>query len=590
MHLTKGITNNMITADINNDGIKELWYVDNSADLLSYNIIQGHFVQGDSVIYRNYYSSLNNNAISKGDYDGDGVDDIAVLYSINSEAPLFVLKVFSYKNNQITEILSKMFVDQSSAFIGFNFTSAKQSIRFADIDNDNRAELIVSIFPYTYIFKYSNGGDKLVFYKEGTNNYSIFAGDLNHNGIKEIGMQGANGYEFYEFGPVNRTAPPSLVKGNSLDSNLVYLQWQSPASTFYIYRGLDGRNLSLYDSTKISSYNDLNVRDTTNYFYSVKAFSAQNLIPLSGLSEVVEIYVHKPARIISVESKSNKSVLVRFSDKIKTKIENLKAFELLSALYPNSISAASQESYLLTFRDNLQPGINRVTVSNLNDYYDSPVRNDTISFTAKSVTEAAYLMISNSEIINPFRVKITFNMPVDSASVVNKSNFVFDPVNSIESIEIDPSGSIIYLNLEKKKPVGSIGIQYRLKINNVYSSSESGSLVIAPETGSYIVLTGVTENLANVYIYPSPVKINSGLGKMTFANMPQRVKIIIYNINGIKIAELDESTTTGGVDYNLKDKNNNMISSGVYIYRLVRLDSGDNEVEVKVGKFAVIKE
>lgn len=589
MGLAKGITNNVLTADLNNDGIKEIWYLDNNGDLLSYNIVQGHFLRGDSVIYRNALSSLYSNAISKGDYDGDGIDDIAVLYKINSVAPLFMLKVYSYKNNKITEIFSKIFVDQSSAFLGFNFSQADQSIRFIDVDNDNRAELIVSVFPYTYIFKYSAGGDKLVFYEEGTNNSTIFAGDLNRNGVKEIGLQGAKGYTFYEFGPANKTAPPSLVIGNSLDSSHVYIQWKSPASLFYIFRGMSINSISLYDSTTSYFYNDLNVKDTTHYFYSIKAYSTDKPIPLSDLSGIIDVYVHNPARIISIENKSSKSILVKFSEKIETKIDNLKAFELLGIGYPNSISAASQFSYLITFKDNLPLGINKITVSNLNDYYGSPVKTDTIQFNVENIIVASYLMISNHEIVNPFRIKITFNLPVDSVSARNTANYTFDPANSVESVEIDPTRLIIYLNLEKKKPVGSVGIQYRLKIVNVVSSSESGNLLIAPKTGSYIVLTGVTQNLADVYVYPSPVKINNGSGKITFANLPQKVKIIIFNINGIRISIIEESTTTGGVDYNLRDKNNDLINSGIYIYRIVRLDGSNNEVEEKIGKFAVIR-
>jgi subtilisin family serine protease len=589
MGMTKGIENNVITADINHDGIKEFWYMDNNGDLFSYNIVQGHFLKGDSIMSGNAFSPIKENAITKGDFDGDGIDDIAVLYTLNSVAPLFVLKVYSYKNNQITEIFSKIFVDQSSAFIGFNFQKAEKGIRFVDVDNDNKSELIVSVYPYTYIFKYSAGSDKLVFYAEGTNNSTIFAGDLNHNGVKEIGLQGAKGYSFYEFGPANKTAPPSFVSGNSLDSNHVIIHWKSPASLFYIFRGLSANSLVLYDSTTSSPYNDLNVKDTTHYFYAVKAYGSDKPFPLSDYSSVIDVYVHKTAWIISTENKSSKSILVMFSEKIKTKIENLKAFELLPGIYPNSISAASQQSYLLTFKDNFPIGLNKIAVSNLNDFYDSPVKNDTIPFNVDNIIVPSYLMISNHEIINPFRVKITFNLPVDSASAMNKTNYTFDPANAVESIDIDPTKLIIYLNLEKKKPVGSVGIQYRLKINNLISSSESGNLPIALETGSYIVLTGVTQDLSNIYIYPSPVKISNGSGKMTFANLPSKVKIIIFNINGIRINEIDESTTTGGIDFNLMDTNNNLLSSGIYIYRIVRLDSSNNEVETKIGKFAVIR-
>jgi hypothetical protein len=589
MGMVKGITNDVITADLNNDGVKEIWYLDNNGDLLSYNIVQGHFVKGDSVMSGGAFSTIFDNAISKGDFDGDGIDDIAVLYTINSVAPLFVLNIYSYKNSQITEIFSKIFVDQSSAFIGFNFKQAEKGIRFVDVDNDSKSELIVSLFPYTYMFKYSGGEDKLVFYDEGINNSTIFAGDLNRNGVKEIGLQGANGYAFYEFGPANKTAPPSLIVGNSLDSSHVYLQWKSPVSFFYIFKGISRDNLTLYDSTTNYYFNDLNVKDTTHYFYSIKAYSTDKPIPLSDFSGIIDVYVHNPARIISIVNKSSKSILVKFSERIETKIDNLRAFELLSGVYPNSISAASQFSYLITFKDNFPLGINNIAVSNLNDYYGSPVKNDTIPFNVENIIVQSYLMISNHEIINPFRIKITFNMPVDSASAQNISNYTFEPENSVQSVEIDPARLIIYLNLEKKKPVGSVGIQYRLKIVNLISSLESGNLSIAPETGSYIVLTGVAQNLADIYVYPSPAKINSGSGKITFANLPSKVKIIIFNINGLRINEIAESTTTGGVDYNLRDKNNELISSGIYIYRIVRLDSSNNEVEERLGKFAVIR-
>ena len=76
---------------------------------------------------------------------------------------------------------------------------------------------------------------------------------------------------------------------------------------------------------------------------------------------------------------------------------------------------------------------------------------------------------------------------------------------------------------------------------------------------------------------------------MTFANLPQSVKIIIFNLNGKRMNEIDANSENGGMDYNLRDENGNYLSSGVYIYRIARLDSQNNEVEEKIGKFAVIR-
>ncbi len=76
---------------------------------------------------------------------------------------------------------------------------------------------------------------------------------------------------------------------------------------------------------------------------------------------------------------------------------------------------------------------------------------------------------------------------------------------------------------------------------------------------------------------------------MTFANLPRRAKIIIWNLNGMRINELDETDGNGGVDFDMKDESGKELGSGIYIYRIVRLDDSNNEVEEKIGKFAVIR-
>ena len=85
------------------------------------------------------------------------------------------------------------------------------------------------------------------------------------------------------------------------------------------------------------------------------------------------------------------------------------------------------------------------------------------------------------------------------------------------------------------------------------------------------------------------VKINGGSQNLMFAKLPKKVKIVIFKLTGEQVKEIEENSSDGGVEFNLKDKNGNEISSGIYIYRIVRLDDNNNEVEEKLGKFAVIK-
>ncbi len=60
-------------------------------------------------------------------------------------------------------------------------------------------------------------------------------------------------------------------------------------------------------------------------------------------------------------------------------------------------------------------------------------------------------------------------------------------------------------------------------------------------------------------------------------------------MNGRKINEIESTIDNGGLDYNLLDSSGRLLNSGIYIYRIVRYDNSNNEVEQKIGKFAVIR-
>ncbi len=152
-------------ADLNGDGIKEIWMVDFDGDLISYKILKNplHFERGDSLITQLFETS-SNNIISSGDFNGDGIDEIAVLFQTNSIAPNFWLKILNFKNGQPNIIYEKLFLDQSAEFAGFNFNKVYQSLRFVDVDNDGKDELVLNIFPYLYIIKSNSDSGDIVFF------------------------------------------------------------------------------------------------------------------------------------------------------------------------------------------------------------------------------------------------------------------------------------------------------------------------------------------------------------------------------------------------------------------------------------------
>ncbi len=577
--------------DMNKNGRKEIWIADQDGDLFSYesNGSGGYnkFMQ-DSTFFMSSAEFL-----TAGDYDGDGTKELAVLLqSIDADiAPFYLLNIYKYNQGSLDLMYQQSFIDPAAEFGGGGvFRKIENSIRFADIDNDGKDELILFVFPYSYIFKYNNNQNEIISYKNNINSNSIFVGDLNQNGIKEVGFQSNNGIKFSEFAVSNKTPTPYNFAGYSTDSNKVYLSWEGEGVQFYIYRGTNKDSTDFLDLSTTNSFIDNSVNNNKNYFYKIQAFDPTKPNELSDLSSPIKIYVHSPAKMISAQSNSIKSVLVKFDQKMNITINNLRAFKVINVGYPKSITAASEYSYLVSFDKGLPVGQNKITLNNLRDLYNSPVIVDTVTFNVDSTLQKDEFYVSNFAIVDPFKIKITFNLDVDENTIKNVSNYTFDPDNKVGSVDIDSKDNkIIYLNLDGNKPVGSIGKIYKLRLQNLKSSVETGNLEINSGAGSYIVLETYAKDLSGVYVYPNPARMGEGISKITFANLPQKAKITIFNLNGKQLYNLEESNGDGGADFNLKDISGNTLNSGVYIFRIVRLDNSGNEVEEKVGKFAVIR-
>jgi hypothetical protein len=271
-------------------------------------------------------------------------------------------------------------------------------------------------------------------------------------------------------------------------------------------------------------------------------------------------------------------------------IENLQAFRLLNIGYPNSIAPASQYSYLLTFRDAIPAGENQLSVKELSDIYGSPIENSVVSFFMDSTLVSPEFFVSSFQILNAYEIKIVFNLEVDESQALNTLNYTFEPDNKVTSVRVDNNdGKTIFLNLKGQKPVGSVGREYVLRIQNIQSSVSTGSIPINSGAGSFIVLSSFAQDLSDVYVYPNPASQSKGNGTLTFANLPQRAKITIWSLNGKQMNEIEETDGNGGVTFNLKDYSGNEFPSGIYVYRIVMLDEQKNEGEEKIGKFAVVR-
>ncbi|MFZ0456124.1 MAG: S8 family serine peptidase [Ignavibacteriaceae bacterium] len=579
-----------VVTDLDGDGKNEIWVVDKDGDIFDYKVSgPNNFVQG-KVFSTDFLSS--SSYLTAGNYTGDSKKELAVLLHSISDvdaAPFYRLLIFNIISDTINVIYDQAFIDAASEFTS-TFQKADNSIRFSDIDNDGTDELILFTYPYSYIFKYNRGKNNIISFKENINSNSIFVGDLNQNGVKEVAFPTNDGISFSEFTLANKASIPVDLSGYSLDSSSIKLVWEGKGNKYYIYRGVSKDNLNLSDSTVQNEFIDNNVLNKKYYYYAVQTYDASKQYPLSAISPVINVYSHEPARLIGAKSINSNTIEADFSARINTTVENLNSFEIIGVGVPNTAVPSSQFSYTLSYKANLPLGKNYLFIKNLKDFYGSFIQEDTVEFNADSMSASKEFFITSFEILNPSLIKVVFNLDVNKNAALDIKNYTFEPQNSISNIDIDQNDSkIIYIKLDGKRPVGSVGREYTLKIVNVTSAESEGDIPINSGAGSDIILTAYAKDLADVYVYPNPAKVFNGSGKITFANLPQRAKIIIFNLQGKQMFELEENDGNGGVDYNLKDKSGVELSSGIYIFRVVELDDSNNEIDSKIGKFAVIK-
>jgi hypothetical protein len=100
----------------------------------------------------------------------------------------------------------------------------------------------------------------------------------------------------------------------------------------------------------------------------------------------------------------------------------------------------------------------------------------------------------------------------------------------------------------------------------------------------------VEENLDNVHTVPDPYYVTSEFEQTTdtkvikFVNLPQDAVIRIYSSSGVLVTLLEHHSTTfgGSADWNVRNRNNQVVASGVYFYHI---EAGNAR---RVGRFTIV--
>ncbi len=86
-----------------------------------------------------------------------------------------------------------------------------------------------------------------------------------------------------------------------------------------------------------------------------------------------------------------------------------------------------------------------------------------------------------------------------------------------------------------------------------------------------------------ILIGPNPVRISQGDDRVTFLNLPRETRVEIFNANGVRVKSILPEGSGQIAYWDLRSSQNDLVGSGVYIYRIVSPEKSQS------GKIMVIR-
>jgi hypothetical protein len=120
--------------------------------------------------------------------------------------------------------------------------------------------------------------------------------------------------------------------------------------------------------------------------------------------------------------------------------------------------------------------------------------------------------------------------------------------------------------------------------------SAVGASVNLNFTATNTIVAASDSGLERVHTVPDPYYVTSAFEQTTdskiikFVNLPTRAIIRIYSSSGVLVSLLEHNSNQfgGSADWNVRNRNNQVVASGVYFYHI---ESGDAR---RVGRFTVV--
>ena len=577
-----------LVKDFDGDLEPEIAFGDYDGDLLVYE----HQAGGAwSLVFMDTTEMVRSGSyLASGDFDGNGKPDLFVAVhadflrneDFEYDPAFWLLRIFEAAgNNSWSEKWRDYLYDVDTE--SFNAVSS------GNLDQEPAEEIVFSTFPRTYILDHNGTDFEFRWFHYGGIARSHVIGDFNSNGVNEFALGLEDSAAFFELdfnypGPQPALSLTGLVDG----ADSVTLSWQpSPNATEYIiFRGdfvPGGTTVSALDSTSSLQFGENGLVSGQPYLYAV--LSKNQLLTPAWADEFSNAIVLIPGNPFSIDTMiapGSRELRITFSDPVSDSPDNQKFFTLNGNSNPSGM-IRSGSNLVLEFENEFLIGQNSLDVTgDLRDENGKAIQDsDRLNFFDYYPDTTEYMILETWQEVNSKQAILRFSLPV-GMSALEKNNYHIHPNGTAVEVVADGNDTNAVRITIEGAGFGALGNPLSVIVTGVLATDGTP---IHEKEGNVATFTSFKSDLSGVFVYPNPVRYQSMVDGLRFANLTQQCRIMIMNASGRLIRELKESDGDGGLTWDMTDQGGNRIKPGVYIFKVW---SNDTDAEF-IGKFSVVE-
>ncbi len=528
-----------------------------------------------------------NSLLESGDIDGDGVPELisvvrnepAALLESNINTRYWQMTVWRSNGDNSLEKVWTQNIHGITVQTGVH-----NGLSLGDVDGDGLQDIVLTLFPDAYLFQYKNGTYRLSWYRDAVNSNTALVADFDRNGKADLMMSSDAGITVFEFnGDDNRPQPPLQLLAAPRDTASVELNWAAiaGAESYNIYRRTAGGEFAFLANQGVNIYLDSVVVNNVLYEYAVSQIDNAFPVPESPLSTIAAARPNHPPILNGVQVLNGRQLLVEFNETMSASAFQNEHYLLLpdSNNTASAVRGKNSSEVLLSFPDHFPEGVNTLLVKNVRDADNTPLTGNIVQETFIATAPAESFYLESLEIIDKSELKVQFNRPLDPVSAEKVENYLLSPDGEVLSARLlTDTPNTVLLTLDSNNRIGSLGVAYYLTVKNL---NDVNGILMDNAAGNRLRIIQQVNDLDEVVVYPNPYRLNTVNQPLMFGNLPAGSEIYIYSSNGTFLRKLNENNGAGGISWDVKSEQGDIVSSGVYLY-IIRYENSEHKGKVLI--------